>query len=86
MTVVSNLFTVSSEIVNIVVTKTYNYFSHFQCIIILKEWLVLIDTVCLLLKIGKNLKISVNIYVFDETTNNVQVNDLSGVFIRNELG
>lgn len=86
MTVVSNLFTVSSEIDNIVVTKTYNYFSHFQCIIILKEWLVLIDTVCLLLKIGKNLKISVNIYVFDETSNNVQVNDLSGVFIRNEPG
>lgn len=86
MTVVSNLFTVSSEIDNIVVTKTYNYFSHFQCIIILKEWLVLIDTVCILLKIGKNLKISVNIYVFDETSNNVQVNDLSGVFIRNEPG
>lgn len=86
MTVVSNLFTVSSEIDNIVVTKTYNYFSHFQCIIILKEWLVLIDTVCILLKIGKNLKISVNIYVFDETSNNVQVNDFSGVFIRNEQG
>lgn len=85
MTVVSNLFTVSSETDNIVVTKTYNYFSHFQCII-LKEWLVLIDTVCILLKIGKNLKISVNIYVFDETSNNVQVNDLSGVFIRNKPG